>query len=94
MSNIIVFEGRGEVIVGDPHKIGDLIQDWFIDGQRNLDDYESYMIDGAKGAGFSYRVHSQCTPLDIGSKDFDILTLLPDHLRDDLIERGILPDEG
>ena len=90
MNDIIVFEGATEVIVGAAANINKLIEDWFLNGERNLDDYDTTLIDGSEGLAISCLIHGE----DGGSKRIDVTELMPNVLREALIEKGLLTDEG
>jgi len=50
---ILVFGGETEVIIGDPAKVEELVETWFNDTGRSLEDYETYTVDGSKGFSFT-----------------------------------------
>lgn len=88
MSNIIVFEGHNEIIIGDANNINDIIKEWFLEGQRNLDDYDRYLIDGREGTSFNTQI-----TLNHSLAQYDVTELMPNQLREDLIDAGLLTEE-
>ena len=89
MNTMIVFEGNNEVIVGNAASVNDLIRDWFLNGGRSLDDYDTYLVDGSEGYSFSSKIAGGST----SRTDFDVTALMPDPLRKALIDFGKLTDE-
>ena len=89
MSNIIVFEGHDEVIVATTVNVNAVIRDWFLEGQRCLENYDIYLADGK--AGFSIESRLKFDRGD--AQDFDVVELLPNDLREKLIAKELLdPD--
>lgn len=89
MKDIIVFEGNSETIVGDAASINDIIRDWFLNGGRSLDDYNTYLVDGSKG----FSITSKTTIGDGPRMEYDVTALMPNHLRMALVDSGQLTDE-
>jgi hypothetical protein len=89
MSKLIVFENANEVIVGDAASANDIIRDWFLNGKRILDDYDTYLVDGHEG--FSFR--SKITPGPLKRTAYDVTELMPNALREALIDFGQLTEE-
>lgn len=90
MTNLIVFENASEVIVGDAATVNDIIRDWFLNGGRSLDDYDTYLVDGSKGYSINSRIvqgHAS------GRKAYDVTQLMPNPLREALIDFGQLTEE-
>lgn len=87
--NIIVFEGVDEVLVVAASKVNAFINDWFLQGQRNMDEYDVYLTDATKGFQI---VHSMKFH-DDDRKDFDVIELMPHDLRQKLIDAKLLIDE-
>jgi len=86
---LIVFDNETEVIVGNVASVNRLIEFWFLNSKRNLDEYNTYLIDGSEGAAIVSRVKVD----DIGRTDIDVTELMPDHLRKALIDADLLDDE-
>ena len=89
MTNIIIFEGANEIIVTTETNVNKTIELWFLNGLRNLDEYDVYSVGGDETAAFSTRFHS-----DGDGRDYDVTELMPDVLRNALIEAELLTDEG
>jgi len=90
MKNLVVFEGLNETIIASASNINAVIKDWFLEGGRSLDDYDTYLVNGDEG----FAVSSRLTSSDSDMKDFDVTELMPNVLREGLIEAGLLTDEG
>lgn len=90
MSDIIVFEGATEVIVADAASVNKIIEDYFLNGGRNLDEYDVSIADGHEGVTIETRI-STCVMR--GDHEFDVTALMPNVLREALIEKGLLTDE-
>lgn len=87
--DIIVFEGRTEVIIATAANVNDIVREWFLNGGRNLDEYNVYLADGSKG--FDIRVGIDA---DSGSMvNYDVTELMPNALREALIDTGQLTEE-
>lgn len=86
--NIIVFEGQDEVIVATAANVNAVIKDWFLEGQRCLDNYDIYLVDG-KGFSITTKVK-----FDDGNRvDFDVTELMPHSLREALIKAELLSED-
>lgn len=89
MEQFIVFEGVDEVLVVSSAHVNDFIKEWFLEGERSLDEYDTYLVDGNKGFSVTTRVHMN----NDDRKDYDVTDLLPNAVREALIEKGLLTDE-
>ncbi len=89
MSDIIVFEGTTEVIVANAGNVNKIIEEFFLNGGRNLDEYDVTIADGNEGVVIETRINAY------GMKDsnYDVVDLMPNVLREALIEKGLLTDE-
>ena len=88
--DIIVFAGVDETLVGDAAKVNKLVEDWFLNGERNLDEYDVYVTDGGDGVMVQSRSHAEI----VGRRDDpDITQLMPNVLREALVKKGLLTDE-
>lgn len=87
MKKIIVFEGTDEIIVANFKSIEKIVKLWFLEGQRSLDNYDIYLVDGDEGFSFSSRV---CIDTSGGEdiSDIGIAKLLSKRLQDKLHERA------
>ncbi len=87
MTNVIVFEGQNEVIIVEAGNVNAVVKDWFLNGGRSLDDYDVYLTDVREGfaiiAGTSF---------DGRHEDFDITELMPNVLREALVDDGLLTE--
>lgn len=90
MTDIIVFEGATEVIVASATSVNKIVEEFFLEGGRNMDEYDVYMADGSEGVIIETRV-SAC--IMRGDRDYDVTALMPNVLREALIEKGLLTDE-
>lgn len=84
---ILVFEGRNEIIIGDPEQVETLVIDWFRDTGRSLEDYETYTVDGTEG--FSFRTD---ITTDTSYEYADVREMIPASLRAELNTLGALDD--
>ena len=82
MTNVIIFEGRNEVIIVEAGNVNAIVREWFLEGKRSLDDYDVYLTDVRDG--FSV-VTGGVTFNDGQSNDFDVTELMPHDLREALI---------
>ena len=89
MNNTIVFEGADEVLVISAGNLNNFIEEWFLEGKRNLDEYDVYVTDADAGFQITTRVKFS----DDQMKDFDVTELMPNHLRAALIAAELLTDE-
>ncbi len=87
--DIIVFEGRTEVIIATAANVNAIIKEWFLEGGRSLDEYNVYLADGSKG--FDIRVGIDADSASL--VDYDVTELMPNHLRESLVDAGLLTDE-
>ena len=89
--NCIVFEGADEVLIVSAAKVNAFIQLWFLEGQRNLDEYDVELVDIDDGMSVtqSIRMGDATQP----SHDFDVTELMPNALRQGLIDAKLLTDE-
>ena len=86
MTNIVVFEGVDEVIVATTVNINQVIKEWFLEGQRCLENYDIYLADGDGGFSVTTRLKFD----DDQKKDFDVVELMPNALREELIAADLL----
>ena len=88
---IIVFAGLHETLVGDAAQVNKLIEDWFLNGERNLDEYDISITDGGEGVMISARTN----PDMVGREDtnVDVVALMPNVMREALVAKGLLTDE-
>lgn len=84
--NIIVFEGRAEVIVATTANVNNIIREWFLNGGRNLDDYNIYVADGDEG--FDVRVGLETDSPSLVA--YDVTELMPHPLLQALIDADCL----
>lgn len=89
--DIIVFEGTEETIVGAASAVNKLVEDWFLNAERNLDDYDIYLVDGNQGMTVVSRTSVEA--IHRSNDDFDIIDLMPNVMREALIKKGLLTDE-
>lgn len=87
--NCIVFEGADEVLVVSAAKVNAFIQEWFLDAQRNLDEYDIYLTDVDEG----FQITTSVKFSDNQMKAFDVTELMPNALRERLIAVDLLTDE-
>lgn len=90
MKNAIVFEGCDEVLVVSAAKVNAFIQLWFLEGQRNMDEYDIELVDLDDGFAVRQRIHLED---DTRDQNFDVIELLPNDLRQKLIAAKLLTDE-
>ena len=90
MTNIVVFEGVDEVIVATTVNINAVIKDWFLEGNRCLENYDIYLADGEGGFSVTTRLRFD----DDMKKDFDVVELMPHDLRKALIAKDLLDSES
>ena len=90
MNNTIVFEGADEVLVVSAGNLNNFIEEWFLEGERNLDEYNVYVTDADAGFQISTRVKFS----DDQMKDFDVTEMMPNHLRKAMIDAELLIDES
>lgn len=86
---ILVFEGRSEIIFGDPAQVEKLVDTWFNDTGRSLEEYETYTFDGAIGFSFS-------TEFAAGGTDYEhveVRDMISASLRRELNSGGALDVE-
>ena len=89
-NNIIVFEGADEVLVVAAGNVNSFIAEWFLDAQRNLNDYDVYLADASEG----FAITSGIKFTDYKGDDFDVEELMPNELRKALIDAELLIDES
>lgn len=89
MTNVIVFEGRNEVIIVEAGNVNAIIREWFLNGGRSLDDYNWYLADVQKGFAVSTSVSFNDSGL---IQDFDVKELMPNALREALIDADQLTE--
>lgn len=84
---ILVFEGRNEIIIGDPEQVEALVITWFRDTGRSLEDYETYTVDGTEGFNFTTDIHTS------SSYEYaEVREMIPASLREELNTLGALND--
>lgn len=88
--DIIVFEGRTEVIIATAANVNAIIREWFLNGDRNLDEYNVYLADGSKG--FDIRVSIDADSASLVS--YDVTELMPNHLREALVDAKLKVDRS
>lgn len=84
--DIIVFEGRTEVIIANTSNINDIVKEWFLNGGRNLDDYNVYLANGDEGFDIRVGIDADSACL----MDYDVTELMPQHLLQALIDADCL----
>ena len=84
---ILVFEGRNEVIVGDPEQVETLVESWFNDTGRSLEDYDTYVVDGSEGFAFTTVINA-----DVNREDVYVRDMISLNLRQILNSVGALDD--
>lgn len=89
--NCIVFEGADEVLIVSATKVNAFIQEWFLEGQRNMDEYDVTLADIDDGVAFTQRIRVEATTIE--HPDFDVTELMPNALRQGLIDAKLLTDE-
>lgn len=72
---ILVFEGRDEVIIGDPEQAEALVELWFNDTGRSLEDYDTYTVDGSDGFAFITNITAGTNREDVEVRDMISLNL-------------------
>lgn len=80
---IAVFEGTDEVLIGSIDSINKLVETYFLNTGRNLDDYDFYVAEADDGV-----LITTCVKAEIGyepERDIDIMSLLSDKLARNLI---------
>jgi len=83
--DLIVFEGCNEVIVAPSGCLTNVIQTYFVDGGRDIEEYDVYTVDGDAGVSFTAgikRDHADCVV------DVDLEQLLPVATMDELLDRN------
>ncbi len=88
---IIIFAGHNETLVGDAAQVNKLVEDWFLEGERNLDEFDVSVTDGGEGVMISARTHSDMVGFE--DTNYDLIPLMPNVLRKALIAKGLLTDE-
>jgi len=89
--NCIVFEGADEVLIVSAAKVNAFIQLWFLEGQRNMDEYDVSLVD--IDDGFTVTQTIRMDDATIEHPDFDVTELMPHALRQGLIDAELLTDE-
>ncbi|KKM96013.1 hypothetical protein LCGC14_1182320 [marine sediment metagenome] len=89
MSNVIVFEGVDEVILVDAGNVNAIVREWFLNGQRNMDEYDVYLMDASEGFAITHSMKVN----DGRMTDFDVTELMPHDLREGLIAANLLTRE-
>lgn len=84
--NVIVFEGTNEVIIASAGSLTAIVKEWFLDGKRNLDDYNVYVTDADAG----FQITTSVNFSDDQMKEFDVTELIPQHLMQELIDADLL----
>lgn len=84
---ILVFEGRNEVIIGDPKQVEALVESWFNDTGRSLEDYDTYVVDGSDGFAFTTDINA-----DVNREDVYVRDMISLNLRQILNSVGALED--
>ena len=72
---ILVFEGRNEVIIGDPEQVEALVESWFKETGRSQEDYETYTVDGSDGFAFTTDIHAEVNREEVYVRDMISLNL-------------------
>ena len=72
---IIVFKGCNEVIIGDPEQVEALVESWFNDTGRSLEDYDTYTVDGSEGFAFTTDINDDVNREDVYVRDMISLSL-------------------
>ncbi len=72
---ILVFEGRNEVIIGDPEQAEALVESWFNDTGRSLEDYDTYVVSGSEGFAFTTDICAGVNREDVYVRDMISLNL-------------------
>ena len=88
---LIVFEGASETLVGDAAAVNKLIEDWFLNGERNLDEYDISTTDGGEGVMVCAKTVADTVGYE--ENNIDVVALMPNVLREALIAKGLLTDE-
>lgn len=57
---MIVYEGNGEVLVFESSVEHEMLQEWFVEGGRDLDEYERYVMERSVAILSEIRVNT-CT---------------------------------
>lgn len=89
MTNLIVFEGKDEAIIVSAAAVNRAIKLWFLEGGRSLDDYGWYLVDADEGFSITSRSRLEFAK----QKEFDVTELMPNELRQGLIDAKLLTDE-
>ncbi len=84
---ILVFEGRNEVIIGDPEQVETLVESWFNDTGRSLEEYNTYLVDGSEGFAFTTDINA-----DVNYEDVYVRDMISLNLRQILNSVGALDD--
>ncbi len=85
---ILVFEGRGEVIFGDPEQVEQLVETWFNDTGRNLEEYDTFTVDASAGAMITFGVDVN----GCAHEDVEVREMISLNLRQILNSVGALDD--
>lgn len=88
MTNVVVFEGLNEVLVVSAAKVNAFIQLWFLEGKRNLDEYDVYLTDVDEGFAVMQRMSFEDGTCH--NPDFDVTELMPADLREGLVAADLL----
>ena len=89
--NCIVFEGADEVLVVSAAKVNDFIQLWFLEGKRNLDEYDVELVNIDDGFSVTQSIRMEDATQEV--RDFDVTELMPHALRQGLIDAELLTEE-
>ena len=103
--NLIVFEGRNEVILATAANVNEVIENWFLKCERSLDDYTITLVNSDVGfaVGINYKtqiplvsppiIKSYLTVDEADCINYDVMELMPNSLREKLIDAGLLTDK-
>ena len=89
--NCIVFEGADEVLIVSAAKVNAFIQLWFLEGQRNMDEYDVELVNIDDGLALTQSIRTEAVTIE--HPDFDVTELMPNALRQGLIDAKLLTDE-
>ncbi len=89
--NCIVFQSRDEVLIVSAAKVNAFIQLWFLEGQRNMDEYDVELVNIDDGVALTQSIRAEATTIE--HPDFDVTELMPHALRQGLIDAKLLTDE-
>lgn len=88
--NVVVFEGLNEILVVSAANVNAFIRLWFLEGKRNMDEYDVSLTDASEGFAITQRMSFEDGTYH---PDFDVTELMPNDLRESLIAADLLTDE-